>query len=211
MRRATECVGAPGQSAQRLDSGAAGGGTVAPSPARERRPHTSTGRTQLTGKQSDLNGNAEHDSDFLDQKRGEIEARLVELKPLVAEYERLYAAAAALDGVTTTAVMTPVVAASSAASARAKSSKRSGGKTGAAATRGRPKGSGQRGDQALELVKQTPGITIREIAKAMGIQQNYLYRVLPALEQDGHVRREGKGWHPTASAATPAGDAHHEA
>jgi hypothetical protein len=38
-------------------------------------------------------------ADFLDQKRHEIAARLKELKPLVDEYQRLEAAAAALDGV----------------------------------------------------------------------------------------------------------------
>jgi hypothetical protein len=39
-------------------------------------------------------------ADFLDEKRSEIAARLKELKPLVDEYERLEAAAAALDGAT---------------------------------------------------------------------------------------------------------------
>ena len=38
-------------------------------------------------------------ADFLDEKRSEIGARLKELKPLVEEYRRLEAAAAALDGV----------------------------------------------------------------------------------------------------------------
>jgi DNA-binding HxlR family transcriptional regulator len=33
----------------------------------------------------------------------------------------------------------------------------------------------------------------------MGIKQNYLYRVLPGLEQDGLVRKEGRGWHPKAA------------
>ena len=29
----------------------------------------------------------------------------------------------------------------------------------------------------------------------MGIKQNYLYRVMPTLEKDGMVRKEGRGWH----------------
>ena len=45
-------------------------------------------------------------------------------------------------------------------------------------------------------MRTRPGITIPEIAEAMGIQQNYLYRVLPALQKDGLVRKEGRGWHP---------------
>ena len=61
--------------------------------------------------------------------------------------------------------------------------------------RGRPKGSGQRGKQALEIVRAKPGITIPEIADAMGIKQNYLYRVMPGLQQDGLVSKKGKGWY----------------
>src|SRR3954468_22737737 len=38
-------------------------------------------------------------ADFLDEKKREIEARLKELRPLVDEFHRLEAAAAALDGV----------------------------------------------------------------------------------------------------------------
>ena len=49
-------------------------------------------------------------------------------------------------------------------------------------------------------VRTRPGITIPEIAEAMGIQQNYLYRVLPALQKDGLVRKEGRGWQPREAA-----------
>jgi hypothetical protein len=63
---------------------------------------------------------------------------------------------------------------------------------------GRPRGrsrSGTRANQALELVQSTPGITIPQIAEKMGIEPNYLYRVMPRLASDGQVRREGQGWH----------------
>ena len=30
----------------------------------------------------------------------------------------------------------------------------------------------------------------------MGIQANYLYRVMPGLQKDGKVKKRGKGWHP---------------
>jgi hypothetical protein len=43
------------------------------------------------------------------------------------------------------------------------------------------RGGNTRANQALELVRERPGITIPEIAKAMKIQPNYLYRVLPRL------------------------------
>jgi hypothetical protein len=61
---------------------------------------------------------------------------------------------------------------------------------------GRPKGSGTRAAQALTLVQGQPGITIPELAAKMGIKQNYLYRVLPGLEQEGKLEKKGRGWHP---------------
>jgi hypothetical protein len=133
-------------------------------------------------------------ADFLDEKRSEIGARLKELKPLVEEYQRLEAAAAALDGVPATA---KAQAANSARPARAPAKRRSSGGSG---RRGRPKGSGTRGAEALALVKASPGITIPELAEKMGIKQNYLYRVLPGLAEDGLVAKDGRGWHPKEAA-----------
>ena len=67
------------------------------------------------------------------------------------------------------------------------------------------RGSNTRASQALELVRSTPGITIPEIARAMKIQPNYLYRVLPRLASAGEIKREGQGWHPvSASSSTSA-------
>jgi CRP-like cAMP-binding protein len=132
-------------------------------------------------------------ADFLDEKRREMQERLKELRPLVDEFHRLEAAVAALDG---------VKADSGAAPARRRSSGGSSGGSGGNGDgrRGRPRGSGTRGKQALELVRTNPGITIPEIAEQMGIQQNYLYRVLPGLQKDGLIRKEGRGWHPLDAA-----------
>jgi sugar-specific transcriptional regulator TrmB len=130
--------------------------------------------------------------DFLEEKKREIDARLKELRPLVDEYHRLEAAAAALEGVPASNTRT---SAAPARRARRRASKSTG--TG---RRGRPRGSGTRSKQALELVRARPGITIPEIAQEIGIQQNYLYRVLPALQKDGLVRKEGRGWHPVDAA-----------
>jgi hypothetical protein len=63
-------------------------------------------------------------------------------------------------------------------------------------TRSSRRGGNTRAAQALELVRQQPGITIPELATAMKIQPNYLYRVLPRLASDGQVKRDGQGWHP---------------
>jgi predicted transcriptional regulator len=64
---------------------------------------------------------------------------------------------------------------------------------------GRPRGrrgGATRANQALELVRNQPGITIPQLAEAMGIEPNYLYRVMPKLVEDGSIKREGQGWHP---------------
>jgi hypothetical protein len=66
---------------------------------------------------------------------------------------------------------------------------------------GRPRGrqrGGTRATQALDLVKSKPGITIPQIAEALKIEPNYLYRVMPKLVSNGQVRREGQGWHPSS-------------
>lgn len=138
-------------------------------------------------------------ADFLDEKRSEIGARLKELKPLVDEYTRLEAAAAALEGVSgngaSAAPARPAAKRSTKAAPRRRAAAAAGGKR-----RGRPKGSGTRGNEALALVKANPGITIPELADKMGIKQNYLYRVLPGLAEDGLVRKDGRGWHPKDAA-----------
>jgi hypothetical protein len=149
-------------------------------------------------------------TDFLDEKRREIQDRLRELKPLVEEYTRLEVAAAALDG-----VGGPAPSASAPTSTRRRGPGRppgSGRKKAAKATTdgaatkapgrpakrraGRRKGSGTRAAEALALVQGQPGITIPELASSMGIKQNYLYRVLPGLEQEKKVQKKGRGWHP---------------
>jgi CRP-like cAMP-binding protein len=128
--------------------------------------------------------------DFVDETRHEIGARLRELKPIVDEYHRLEAAAAALDGVFKSSTSTrPVRRTATRTSSPARKRGASHG-----ARRGRPKGSGTRGAEALALVRANPGITIPEIAEKMGIKQNSLYRVLPGLAEDGLVTKQGRGW-----------------
>src|ERR1700735_2605904 len=56
--------------------------------------------------------------------------------------------------------------------------------------RSRRRRAGTRGDQALALVREHPGITIPEIASSMGTEPNYLYRVMPNLVKDGKVKRD---------------------
>ena len=172
-------------------------------------------------------------TDFLDEKRREITERLAELKPLVEEFNRLEAAAAALAGAIgsaasdaghavvrrrgpgrprrsarrtaakATAPSKSEAAAATAAAAQAEAPKAKAPRkpAGRRAKRraGRPKGSGTRAAEALSLVQGQPGITIPELAGKMGINQNYLYRVLPGLQKEGKVRKDGRGWQATAS------------
>jgi len=137
-------------------------------------------------------------TDFLDEKKREIQARLKELRPLVDEYHRLEAAAAALDGVRGSD-SGPAPSRRERAGSGA-DGRRGASRAAASGRRGRPRGSGTRSKQALELVRSRPGISIPEMAEEMGIQQNYLYRVLPGLQKDGLVRKEGRGWHPLQAA-----------
>jgi hypothetical protein len=121
-------------------------------------------------------------ADFLDEKRKEIDARLKELRPLVDEYQRLEKAAAALSGVAN-------------GGGRAQPARRRRRRAAGGTQRGRPRGSGTRAKQALELVRARPGISIAELANAMGIKANYLYRVMPTLESEGQVVKRDGGWH----------------
>ena len=146
-------------------------------------------------------------TDFLDEKRREITDRLKELKPLVDEYNRLEAAASALAGVggSARAPPRPPLRAAADRDARAARSTAQSAATAAApkagaqkpdAPRGRRragrrKGSGTRAAEALSFVQGQPGITIPELAAKMGIKQNYLYRVLPGLEQENKVSEAG--------------------
>ncbi len=149
------------------------------------------------------------DTDFLEQQREQINDRIAKLEPSVVEYNRLKAAEEALAGIP------PSNGASASAPTRRRPGRprrlesigaapgpratktpkaRATAKTGRRTT-GRRKGSGKRAAEALTHIQGKPGITIAELAEAMGIKQNYLYRVLPSLEQEGKVAKQGRGWH----------------
>jgi hypothetical protein len=132
-------------------------------------------------------------ADFVDSTVKDIDSRLAELKQEVA---RLEAARSALVG----GRRGPGRPAGSGSSTRTRT------RTPRRATRraGRPRGRRQgntRASQALELVRSQPGITIPQIAEALKIEPNYLYRVMPKLVEDGQVKRDGQGWHPATNAA----------
>jgi hypothetical protein len=118
-------------------------------------------------------------AEFVDSTVKDIDARLSELKE---EVSRLEAARTALT-----------------------SGRRRGGRTASSNTArsrrgpGRPRGrrgGNTRANQALELVRSRPGITIPQIAQRLKIEPNYLYRVMPKLVSDGQVKQDGRGYHP---------------
>ena len=151
-------------------------------------------------------------TDFLDDKRREISDRMRELKPAVDEYNRLEAAASALAEVRGSSAASAAPrrrgpgrprgsgtrAKAAGAATRTTKARRKPGRPPGRRRAGRRKGSGTRAAQALSFVQGQPGITIPELAAKMGIKQNYLYRVLPGLEQEGKVNKRGRGWHPKA-------------
>ncbi len=121
-------------------------------------------------------------TEFVDTTVRDIDSRLAELRQEVGKLE---AARAALTGGRRGPGRPP----GSGSSSRRQSARRPG------RPRGR-RGGNTRANQALELVRTQPGITIPEIAETLKIQPNYLYRVMPKLVGDGIVRRDGQGWHP---------------
>jgi CRP-like cAMP-binding protein len=138
---------------------------------------------------------------FVDSTVKDIDNRLKELQDEVVKLE---AARAALVGRAAAPAARP--ASRTRGRARAARTETPAPRRAAAAARkpGRPRGrrgGNTRSNQALELVRSQPGITIPQIAEALKIEPNYLYRVMPKLVDEGLVTREGQGWSPAASAA----------
>ncbi|MGI8803546.1 MAG: hypothetical protein ACR2KV_15510 [Solirubrobacteraceae bacterium] len=137
----------------------------------------------------------------------EIRTRLTEverlIEPLRAEGEQLTKMAATFAA--EAAAAKPVAstrARTSAARKTATRAPRAASATGA--KRGRPLGSGNRAQQAVAKIVEQPGITASELAKSMGISPNYLYRVLPRLEKEAKVTKQGRGYHPAGDTADAA-------
>jgi hypothetical protein len=118
-------------------------------------------------------------ADFLTEKRAEIEQRLKELRPLHEEFLRLERAKSALDGL----------------DAPRRGRARPGRAAAASPGRRRSRRGSTRGEEALALIRQNPGITVSDLARRMSISPpNYLYRVVGNLQSDGAVKKQGKGY-----------------
>lgn len=114
--------------------------------------------------------------------RKQVEARITELEPLVAEYQRLQQVVELLGDEPAPSPRSP----------RGRSTPRRTLSRGATSRRTQ----GQRSEDALKLIREQPGITVADTAEALGIGTTYLYRLLPRLEREGKIRKEGRGYVP---------------
>ena len=124
--------------------------------------------------------------DHVDSVVHDIETRLDELQPAVEEWEKLMGALRLLRG---------------------ESAKQGPGGTKRPTGRkpGRPRGSGHRGAEALNALRDQPGMTVAEIAAAIGTHRNYLFRVLPTMQEQGLIVKVGPRWYPVGTEPQPKG------
>jgi MarR family len=54
----------------------------------------------------------------------------------------------------------------------------------------------RRAEDVLRLVNERPGITVRQIAKELGVDPTGLYRPVHKLEQEGAISKQGAGLQP---------------
>jgi hypothetical protein len=124
--------------------------------------------------------------EFVDNTVKDIDEQLRQLRD---EVSRLEAARSALTGGRRgrgrpggSASRTAPARSTATRATRTRTGRRASAPARARSTRGRRN---TRSAQALELVRQRPGVTNPQIADAMKIQPNYLYRVLPRLASEG--------------------------
>lgn len=118
-------------------------------------------------------------AEAVDEIRERVEDRLKELEPYVTEYQALQRVKDAIEE-----TASPSSGRQAAPSRKLRS-----------AGPGRA-GNSARAKQAQDLIAKQPGVSVAELAEAMGIGPTYLYRLLPRLEREGKLRKVGKGYHP---------------
>jgi hypothetical protein len=115
----------------------------------------------------------------LEDLEKQLKARSRELEPLVAEYNDLQEALKVLDrgaSVRKTPRRTARVASHTPAP-RGRASKR------------HRAGRGERPEQFLSVVQESPGLTVSEIAKTIGVHPGGLYTVAKKLSDEGAVKK----------------------
>jgi hypothetical protein len=131
-----------------------------------------------------------------------VAARLAELQPLIEEYEELRRIADRLGfdvEAAPAARERPKPAPRTAKRSRARRAPRarSGAKPAAASASSRQRPGGTRSTGAerrariLELVRETPGITVRDVSREIGVDPPPIYRVVRKLLAEGVITKEG--------------------
>lgn len=111
-------------------------------------------------------------TDFLKDQLAAMDKRLRELRPAYDEYLKVEQAKAALEGLGSPRRAAP-----------------------GTRRRRRRRAGGTRAEEALGMLRQNPGLSVRDLSERMNIRHpNYLYRVLGQLESEGAVKRKGRGW-----------------
>jgi hypothetical protein len=126
-------------------------------------------------------------ADLVDETVHGIRARLKELAPVVAEYERLDAAYAALDGPGSGLDQRAVGRRS------AQTPRRSGARGGRAASASRPTAPrakrGQNKAAVFGVIAERPGVMVSEIAEVTGIAKPLVYNTTRAGVERGELER----------------------
>jgi len=112
-----------------------------------------------------------------------VAQRMKELRPLVDEYRELEQVAERLG------VSPPAASDTPSQPARRSRAPRRARRAPAGTGAGRANG---RRDQLLTMVKERPGITVREIGTELGVDPTSLYRIVHRLERDGALQKRGR-------------------
>jgi ribosomal protein S25 len=115
-----------------------------------------------------------------------VRDRMRELRPMLAEYQELERIAQRL-GIDVDGGETGEQATAQQRPGRTRRASR----TGRRMTPGRSRArAGSRREQMLSLIREQPGITVREAGERLGVDGTSLYRVVRRLEEEGAVKKE---------------------
>jgi transposase len=117
-----------------------------------------------------------------------VARRMTELRPLVDEYRELEQVAQRLG-------VAPPVAAETPAPRRRPRRRSRPAATATPSAGARARANGRR-DQLLAIVKERPGVTVREVGTELGVDPTSLYRIVHRLEQDGALQKSGRELRP---------------
>ena len=126
-------------------------------------------------------------ADLVGQIQRDIEKRLAELRPLIAEKEQLEAVLAALTN--GSAVAAPVAP----TRVRATTTRPAAGRAPYAAGKGRRAPRGANREAILSVVRERPGVSAAEVAEITRIAKPTVHTTISQLKRKGILEPEGSG------------------